>query len=200
MQKIYIHGVSHKRGNLSTEKHTLGYCVTQWDKIQCKWDEVGFASWRRNSHKILKTIMLIGEYRHTMDDKNRLSLPAKFRKEMGKKIIITRGLDRCLFVYPVTEWKKFSEKLAALSIGSADSRALSRSMLGSATEIDVDSSGRVLVSDTLKKIANLGAKVVIAGIHNRVELWDEKSWDAYTTQVDKQTESLAQKLADIGMI
>jgi MraZ protein len=67
--------------------------------------------------------MLIGEYRHTLDDKNRLSLPAKFRKEMGKKIIITRGLDRCLFVYPVAEWKKFSDKLAGLSIGSSEGRA-----------------------------------------------------------------------------
>jgi MraZ protein len=157
------------------------------------WDEVGNIS-------PIQTIMLIGEYRHTMDEKSRLSLPAKFRKEMGKKIIITRGLDQCLFVYPITEWKKFSEKLAGLSVGSADSRALARSFLGSATEIDVDASGRILVADTLKKIAGLGTKVVVAGIHNRVELWDEKVWDTYTTQVDKQTESLAQKLADIGMI
>lgn len=144
--------------------------------------------------------MLIGEYRHTLDDKNRLSLPAKFRKEMGKKIIITRGLDRCLFVYPVQEWKKFSEKLAALSIGSTEGRAFSRAMLGGATEIDIDASGRMLVPEHLKGYASLGAKVVVAGIHNRIELWNEEVWTTYTTGVEDQANVLAQKLADIGMI
>ncbi len=144
--------------------------------------------------------MLIGEYRHTLDDKNRLSLPAKFRKELGKKIIITRGLDRCLFVYPVTEWKKFSQKLAELSIGSAEGRGFSRAMLGGATEVDLDGSGRVLVPDHLKMYAGLATKVVVAGIHNRVELWNEDSWTTYTSGVEDQANVLAQKLADIGMI
>jgi MraZ protein len=170
----------------------LGYCVTQWDDVQYKWDEVG-------NCQILK-IMLIGEYRHTMDDKNRLSLPAKFRKEMGKKIIITRGLDRCLFVYPISEWKKFSQQLANLSIGSAEGRGFSRAMLGGATEIDVDSSGRVLVPDHLKSYASLATKVVVAGIHNRIELWNEEAWNKYTNGVEKEANVLAQKLADIGMI
>lgn len=144
--------------------------------------------------------MLIGEYRHTLDDKNRLSLPAKFRKEMGKKIIITRGLDRCLFVYPVNEWKKFSEKLASLSIGSTEGRAFSRAMLGGATEIDIDGSGRMLVPEHLKGYASLATKVVVAGIHNRIELWNEEVWTTYTTGVEDQANILAQKLADIGMI
>jgi MraZ protein len=144
--------------------------------------------------------MLIGEYRHTLDDKNRLSLPAKFRKEMGKKIIITRGLDRCLFVYPVREWKQFSEKLAALSIGSTEGRGFSRAMLGGATEIDIDSSGRMLVPEHLKGYASLDTKVVVAGIHNRIELWNEEVWNTYTAGVEDQANVLAQKLADIGMI
>lgn len=144
--------------------------------------------------------MLIGEYRHTLDEKNRLSLPAKFRKEMGKKIIITRGLDQCLFVYPMSEWKKFSEQLAGLSIGSAEGRAFSRAILGGATEIEVDASGRVLVGDHLKSYAQLGTKVVVAGIHNRVELWNEDLWNKYTSSVEKEANVLAQKLADIGMI
>jgi MraZ protein len=144
--------------------------------------------------------MLIGEYRHTLDDKNRMSLPAKFRKEMGKKIIITRGLDRCLFVYPVGEWKKFSDKLAGLSIGSSEGRAFSRALLGGATETDVDASGRVLVPDHLKNYAGLATKVVVAGIHNRIELWNEESWNTYTSQVEGEANQLAQKLADIGMI
>lgn len=144
--------------------------------------------------------MLIGEYRHTMDEKNRLSLPAKFRKELGKKIIMTRGLDRCLFVYPVSEWKKFSEQLANLSIGSAEGRGFSRAMLGGAMEVDVDGSGRVLVPDHLKTYGELSAKVVVAGIHNRVELWNEDAWNKYTNGVEKEANALAQKLADIGMI
>jgi len=144
--------------------------------------------------------MLIGEYRHTLDDKNRLSLPAKFRKEMGKKMIITRGLDRCLFVYPVAEWKKFSDKLASLSIGSSEGRAFSRAILGGAMEIDLDSSGRMLVPDHLKSYGGLTTKVVVAGIHNRIELWNEESWSVYTSQVEGEANQLAQKLADIGMI
>lgn len=144
--------------------------------------------------------MLIGEYRHTMDDKNRLSLPSKFRKEMGKKIIITRGLDRCLFVYPVGEWKKFSDKISALSIGSSEGRGFSRAMLGGAAEIDVDGSGRVLIPDHLKGYATLSSKVVVAGIHNRIELWNEELWNAYTSNVEVEANALAQKLADIGMI
>lgn len=171
----------------------MGYCVSQWDEVQLQWDEVG-------NYEFLKTTMLIGEYRHTMDEKNRLSLPAKFRKEMGKKIIITRGLDRCLFVYPVAEWKKFSEQLAGLSIGSAEGRAFSRAILGGATEVDVDASGRILVGDHLKSYAELQTKVVVAGIHNRIELWNEESWNKYTTSVEKEANVLAQKLADIGMI
>jgi MraZ protein len=144
--------------------------------------------------------MLIGEYRHTLDDKNRLSLPAKFRKEIGKKIIITRGLDRCLFGYPMNEWKKFSQQLASLSIGSAEGRGFTRAMLGGATEIDVDASGRILVPDHLKGYASLGSKVVVAGIHNRIELWNEEVWNKYTNGVEKDANQLAQKLADIGMI
>ncbi len=144
--------------------------------------------------------MLIGEYRHTMDDKNRLSLPAKFRKEMGKKIIITRGLDRCLFGYPMSEWKKFSQQLASLSIGSAEGRGFTRAMLGGATEIEVDASGRVLVPDHLKSYAGLSTKVVVAGIHNRIELWNEDAWNKYTNGVEQDANQLAQKLADIGMI
>lgn len=150
--------------------------------------------------KIPENHMLIGEYRHTMDDKNRLSLPAKFRKELGKKIIMTRGLDRCLFVYPVAEWKKFSEQLANLSIGSAEGRGFSRAMIGGAMEVDLDASGRVLVPDHLKSYATLSTKVVVAGIHNRVELWNEEAWNLYTSGVEKEANTLAQKLSDIGMI
>ena len=99
--------------------------------------------------------MLIGEYIHTIDEKNRISLPAKFRKEMGKKVIITPGLDNCLFVFTIAEWKKVSERLAGsgadLSFLKADQRTFSRNMFGQAMDVDVDSIGRILIPDYLKE-------------------------------------------------
>lgn len=144
--------------------------------------------------------MLIGEYTHTLDDKKRVSLPAKFRKEIGKKVIITRGLDQCLFVYSTAEWKKFSEKLGELSMGQADTRAFNRFLLGGALEVDIDASGRMRIPDFLKEFASLDQKIVLAGLYNRIEIWDEKAWTRYTQGVEKKADALAEKLGDIGMI
>lgn len=144
--------------------------------------------------------MLIGEHTHTLDTKKRLSLPAKFRKELGKKIILTRGLDTCVFVYSQKEWKEFSEKLGELSMGQADTRAFNRFLLGGAVETEIDSAGRILVPDFLKDFAGLDTKVVVAGISNRVELWDEKTWKSYQQRVERKADALAEKLGDIGMI
>ena len=144
--------------------------------------------------------MLIGEYRHTFDSKKRVALPAKFRKEIGKKVVITNGLDNCLFVYPVKEWQKVAEKLSALSFGQADTRGFNRFMLAGATETDVDSIGRVLVPDFLREFAGLDTKVVIVGIHSRLEIWDEKRWQNYTKKISKQADFLAEKLGEIGVI
>jgi MraZ protein len=139
--------------------------------------------------------MFIGEYRHTFDAKNRISVPAKFRKELGKTVIVTRGLDRCLFVYPMNAWKKEADKLAEHSTGSAAGRGLSRLMLSGASEADVDSAGRILVPDYLKAFASLGAKAVVAGVNERVELWDETKWEEYTTTIERDADALAESLA-----
>src|SRR6185295_3967943 len=120
--------------------------------------------------------MLIGEYTHTIDDKNRVSLPSKFRAEMGKKVIITPGLDACLFIFAPKEWKKFSEKLAETSLGQADTRSFNRYMLGGAVETEVDSIGRILVPEFLKERIGLKGKAVMIGVQNRVEIWSEKAW------------------------
>ena len=139
--------------------------------------------------------MLLGEYRHTLDDKNRVSLPAKFRKILGKKLIITRGLDRCLSVYSMAEWKKFfSETLAELSGNQATSRAFTRYKVAGATEVDVDSAGRILIPDFLKHYGNLGARIVVAGVGSSLELWNEEAWDAYTKNVEGTIESLAENI------
>ena len=147
-----------------------------------------------------RKFMLIGEYTHTLDPKKRLSLPAKFRKEMGKKVVITRGLDKCLFIYPVKQWGRISEKIAELSIGQADSRGFNRFLLSGAVETDVDSAGRVLVHDFLKDFAGLLEKVVVTGVHSRVEVWDEKAWNEYKGRIEKQADVLAEKLGEIGVI
>lgn len=144
--------------------------------------------------------MLIGEHKHTLDAKKRLSLPSKFRKELGKTIVITKGLDACLFVYSVKEWKKFTEKLNDLSMGQGDTRAFTRYFLGGAVEVDIDSAGRILIPDFLKDVAHLQTKVVVAGIGSRVELWDEERWNSYQQELEKKADVVAEKLGDIGMI
>jgi len=143
--------------------------------------------------------MLIGEYNHTIDPKKRVSLPSKFRKEVGKKLIMTRGLDNCLFLYPIDEWKIISEKLGTLGMGQAGTRGFNRFLLSGASEVAVDSVGRILVPDYLASFAGLKNKVVFAGVYNRIELWNEKEWTEYKKRIEKDADALAEKLGAIGM-
>lgn len=139
--------------------------------------------------------MLLGEYRHTLDDKNRVSLPAKFRKELGKKIIITRGLDRCLSVFSMADWKKFSEELTSQTrFNHSNSRAYDRFIAAGAIETDVDSAGRILIPDFLKQYGNLGSKIIVAGVRNRLELWNEDLWNEYIKSVEGDIAMLAEQL------
>lgn len=144
--------------------------------------------------------MLIGEFKHTVDDKKRISLPIKFRKEIGKNIIVTKGLDNCLFLYPLKEWKNISEKLGSLGMGQSDTRGFNRFMLAGASEVSVDSVGRILIPDHLKSFAGIENKVVFAGVHNRVEIWDDARWETYKTSVLKDADKMAEKLGEIGAI
>jgi MraZ protein len=144
--------------------------------------------------------MLIGEYKHTLDPKKRLSLPSKWRKELGKKLVVTRGLDNCLFVYPIAEWKKITDKVAELPLGQADTRSFNRFFLSGAVEVEVDSVGRILVPDFLKEFALLRSSVVLAGIHTRVEIWDEKKWMNYKRKIETEADTLAEKLGEIGVL
>lgn len=144
--------------------------------------------------------MLIGEYKHTLDPKKRLSIPSKWRKDLGKTLVVTRGLDNCLFVYPQREWGKITEKIGQLPLGQADTRSFNRFFLSGAVEVEVDSVGRILVPDFLKEFADLDTKVVLAGIHDRVEIWDENRWQEYKTQIEAQADSLAEKLGEIGVL
>ena len=144
--------------------------------------------------------MLIGEYTHSLDPKKRLSLPAKFRSELGKKVVITRGLDNCLFVYPLKEWQVITRKISELPLGQADTRGFNRFFLSGAVEVDIDSVGRILVPEFLKDFAGLNVKVVLAGVHSRVEIWDEQVWTEYKKRIEKQADALAEKLGEIGIL
>ncbi len=143
--------------------------------------------------------MFIGEYTHTVDDKKRISLPSKFRKEVGKKIIITRGLDSCLLIYPLKAWEGMAEKLGQLPMGQKDKRDIGRFMLSGAVEVEVDSIGRILVPDFLREYAELKSKVVFAGVYNRIEIWNDKEWSDYSKRIEKQADAVAEKLGDIGV-
>ncbi len=143
--------------------------------------------------------MFIGEYFHTIDTKRRLAIPAKFRKDLGKQAVLTRGLDNCLYLYPSKEWEKLAEKLAHLPITRADSRAFARLMLAGAMDVTLDQLGRILIPDYLKEYAGLGKKAVVAGLYNRIEIWDERKWESYKNQTTKQVEDIAEKMNELGI-
>lgn len=144
--------------------------------------------------------MLIGEYIHTLDDKNRLSLPAKFRKEVGKNLVVAPGLDSCLFVFTEKEWKVISARLSESSILQSDNRSFNRFMFGGAVEVAVDTLGRILIPDFLRERAGLKSKVALVGVQNRIEIWNEKSWEGYKKVVEGKADALAEKLGSIGVL
>jgi len=144
--------------------------------------------------------MLIGEYIHTIDEKNRVSLPVKFRKEMGRKIIITPGLGQCLFIFTTAEWAKVSKKLsdseADLSFLKADQRSFNRYMFGRAAEVEIDAIGRMLIPEFLQEGIRLLDKAAITGVKDRVEIWNEKAWREQKEKIGKEAEQLAEKLGN----
>lgn len=140
--------------------------------------------------------MFIGEYFHTLDPKNRISLPAKFRKDLGRAVVVTRGLDRCLYVYPRRAWEKEAAVYASRASGTAAGRGLARLFLAGAMEAEVDGAGRVLVPDHLRRFAGLRGRVVVAGVANRVEIWEEKGWAAYTKAIERDADTFAESLGN----
>ena len=143
--------------------------------------------------------MFIGEYSHTIDSKRRLAVPSKFRKDLGKGTVITRGLDNCLFVFPLKEWNSFSQKLSTLPLGQSDARGFIRLMLAGAMDVQLDGLGRILVPDYLKEYASLKKQVVITGVLNRLEIWDETLWKRYKGRSEKEIGDMAERLKELGI-
>lgn len=145
------------------------------------------------------SVMFIGEYQATIDDKGRIAIPAKFRVQLKKNVVITRGLDNSLFVYTMDEWKKLAEKLASLPISTSNTRAFSRLMLAGAMDCEVDKQGRVVVPGYLKDFAKIGKKIIFAGLFNRIEVWSEELWNAYKAQTEQQSNTIAEQLGSLGV-
>ncbi|MDO8436081.1 MAG: division/cell wall cluster transcriptional repressor MraZ [bacterium] len=143
--------------------------------------------------------MFIGEYTYLIDEKKRLAVPPKFRQLLKKKAVITRGLDQCLFLYPAKEWGSLAKKLSQLPLSQADARGFARLMLTGAMEVNFDNLGRILIPDYLKNYAFLKKKIVIAGVYNRIEIWDEIQWRKYQTKIEKEVGDIAERLKELGV-
>ena len=141
--------------------------------------------------------MFIGEFHHTLDDKGRLAIPVKFRAALAEGAVVTRGLDRSLFLYPKTEWEKLALKLAALPLGQSDTRAFARLMLAGAMDVEVDKSGRVTVPEYLRGYATLTKDVVVTGLYDRLEIWDEAAWNEYSANTERASNDIAERLGSI---
>jgi len=144
--------------------------------------------------------MLIGEYTHTIDSKKRVAIPSKLRREIGERAVLTKGLDNCLFLFSLKEWETLAEKLGKLPFGQKDTRGFVRFLLSGAVEVVADQLGRILIPDYLKSYALLGRKVVIAGLFNRLEIWDAGRWKTYKENLEKQSDQIAEKLGELGVI
>ncbi|HEX6989573.1 MAG TPA: division/cell wall cluster transcriptional repressor MraZ [Bacillota bacterium] len=143
--------------------------------------------------------MLIGEYQHAVDAKGRLIMPARFREELGETFIVTRGLDQCLFVYPMDEWRTLENKLKALPMTQAHARAFVRFLFSGATECTLDRQGRILLPAQLREHAAITKDVMIIGVSTRAEIWAREQWQAYVEQAELSYNEIAEKLVDLGI-
>ncbi|MDA8213468.1 MAG: division/cell wall cluster transcriptional repressor MraZ [Clostridia bacterium] len=143
--------------------------------------------------------MFMGEYQHTIDPKGRLIVPARLREGLGEKFVATKGLDNCLFVYPMDEWKLLEQKLKSLPFTRADARSFVRFFFSGATECEVDKQGRILIPANLREYAKLDKDVVLLGVSSRVEIWSKDLWENYSRQAEESYNEIAEKIVDLDL-
>lgn len=143
--------------------------------------------------------MFIGEHSHTIDSKGRLSIPVKYRRELAEGVVATRGLDHCLFLYPQRAWEAIALKLSALPISQKKSRAFTRLMLAGAWDADLDAQGRIVVPEYLRHYAGIKKHVTVAGLYDRLEVWDEDIWHEYKRETERTSVDVAESLAELGI-
>jgi MraZ protein len=143
--------------------------------------------------------LFLGEYHHALDDKGRVAVPVKFRAGLGRNAVVTRGLDRCLYVYPAAAWGELADKLIKLPLASAKARAFARLMLAGAMALEVDRQGRALLPDYLRRYAGLSRHVVFAGLANRAEVWDRLTWERERRKSEADSAEIAEALGGLGI-
>lgn len=143
--------------------------------------------------------MLLGEYRHNVDVKGRVSVPSKFREDLGQSFVVTKGLDNCLFMYSKTEWETFENKLKQLPLTNQDARSFMRFFFAGATECEVDKQGRINIPQVLREYANITKDVVIVGVATRAEIWDSQNWKIYTASDSLDVSKIASQMSSLGI-
>ena len=143
--------------------------------------------------------MLLGEYNHNIDEKGRVSVPAKFREDLGTSFIVTKGLDECLFAYSKAEWIKFEEKLKSLPLTNTNARNFVRFFFSGATECEVDKQGRINIPQNLREYASLSKELCIIGVSTRVEIWNKEKWENYTSPDNMDVDDIASQMSDLGI-
>ncbi len=142
--------------------------------------------------------MFMGEYQHSVDEKGRMIIPVKFRDALGSNFVMTRGLDQCLFMYPMADWSVLEQKLKALSLMKSDARAFTRFFFSGAVECELDKQGRVNIPGNLREHAKIDKDCVVIGVSNRVEVWDKAAWESYFHQSEDSFNEIAEKLVDFN--
>lgn len=143
--------------------------------------------------------MFLGEYEHTMDDKGRVAVPARFRDELGNGVVITRGFDRCLMGFPRAAWEGLAQQVSSLSIGQGEARNLQRLLFSGAADIALDKQGRMLLPQNLREYAGLGETVILAGLNKHFEIWSVERWQEVLQTLDANVGSFADRLTNLGL-
>ena len=143
--------------------------------------------------------MFLGEYVHTIDDKNRLAVPARFRQDLAEGLYLTKGVDRCLYALTPDGWNRLADRIAALPTMQSNVRQLQRHFFAGAVHVIPDKLGRIVIPPSLREYAQLNGEVVVAGVHSRIEVWSRSAWEQEQARVDDQTASLAEQMASLGI-
>ncbi|AQS52830.1 Transcriptional regulator MraZ [Jeotgalibaca dankookensis] len=143
--------------------------------------------------------MLMGEYRHNMDTKGRIIIPAKFREELGPSLVLTRGLDGCLFGYPMSQWQVLQDKLKQLPLAKKDARSFVRFFYSAAVEVEIDKQGRINIPKTLLEYANIQKECHVIGVSDRIEIWSSEKWESFAEAAEETFEEIAENMIDFGL-
>ncbi|MFD2208729.1 division/cell wall cluster transcriptional repressor MraZ [Virgibacillus halophilus] len=143
--------------------------------------------------------MFMGEFQHNIDQKGRIIMPSKFREDLGDSFVVTRGLDKCLFAYPLSEWKALEEKLKKLPLTKKDARAFTRFFFSGAVECEIDKQGRINIPQPLRKYANLEKECVVIGVSERIELWAKDEWEDYFEDSEESFAEISENLLDFDI-